>query len=316
MALKQWSREQMKEAFSSTFSLFLFLLTSILILFKLTTRTKKNLKQLPSPPKLPVIGNLHQLGTLPHRSLRDLSLKYGDMMLLQLGQRETPTLVVSSAEVAREIIKTHDIDFSNRPQNTAANILLYGCLDVGFGLYGEDWRQKRKICVHELLSMKRVQSFRHMREEEVAEMVSKLREASLSDEYVNMSEMFISTSNNIICKCAFGRKTEVRDLARKVMIYLTSFTVRDYFPLLGWIDVLTGKIREYNATFQALDAMLDEVIAEHSKNDDNKKKGGFVDILLQLQKDDGMPAFKLTTNDIKALLTVSLLFSITFFSDS
>uniref|UniRef100_A0A2P2IHE4 Uncharacterized protein n=1 Tax=Rhizophora mucronata TaxID=61149 RepID=A0A2P2IHE4_RHIMU len=34
------------------------------------------MKITPSPPKLPVIGNLHQLGTLPHRSLWHLSKRY------------------------------------------------------------------------------------------------------------------------------------------------------------------------------------------------------------------------------------------------
>ncbi|KAM1447134.1 hypothetical protein ACFXTO_006270 [Malus domestica] len=70
----------------------------------------------PSPPKLPIIGNLHQVGLHPHRSFQALSQRHGPLMLLHFGS--VPVLVVSSAEAAREIMKTHDLTFSNRPKST------------------------------------------------------------------------------------------------------------------------------------------------------------------------------------------------------
>ena len=47
------------------------------------------------------------------------------------------TVVVSSADMAEEIIKTNDIIFSNRQETTAANFLYYGSIDVAFSQYGE-----------------------------------------------------------------------------------------------------------------------------------------------------------------------------------
>ncbi|RDY00012.1 Cytochrome P450 71A1, partial [Mucuna pruriens] len=309
MASIQWPHEQLKTVlFSSTSPQYLFCFLLAIVVFKLArAKMKPSLNLPPSPRKLPIIGNLHQVGTLPYRSFRALSQKHGSLMLLQLGQ--IPTLVVSSADVVREIMKTNDVTFSNRPQIAAANNLLYGCNSIGFTSYGESWKQKRKICVLELLSPKRVQSFSLVREEEVAEMLNKIREASLSDSSsVNLSELLSETANNIISKCALGHKCStddcyirINELARRVMIQLGIVTVGDRFPLLGWVDFLTGQIQEFKATFGALDALFDKVIAEHREADHCSTEKDFVDILIQLQE-DGMPDSQLTNDDIKSLL--------------
>ncbi|QCD81003.1 Cytochrome P450 [Vigna unguiculata] len=225
---------------------------------------------------------------------------------------ENPTLVVSSAEAVTEIMKTHDLAFSDRPQNIAAKILLYGCTNIAFSLYGQNWRHKRKISVLQLLNMKRVQSLHQIREEEVANLVNKLRDVSSSDDecYVNLSEMLMSTSSDVACKCALGRKysgdghSRVKELANDVMHQLVAFTVGDYFPLLGWVDFLTGKIQEYKATFHALDALFDQTIAENlteNMEGDHSENKSFVNVLLQLQQSNNLN-FELTKNDVKTLL--------------
>ncbi|KAF7838265.1 cytochrome P450 71A1-like [Senna tora] len=301
---------------NATFYPSLFCLLIAIFVFNFTTtrirrrrRSKSNVP--PSPPKLPFIGNLHQLGTLPHRSFRTLSHKYGPLMLLHLGR--TPSLVVSSAEIAREIIKAHDVVFSNRTQTTAAKIFFYGCKDVAFIHYGEEWRHKRKICVAELLSLNRVQSFEFIRKEEVEEMVSNIREAckrkNKVSPVINLSQILIGASVNILLRCVVGNRcnalrgsSNFDDLARKVMIQLVDFSFGDFVPCLWWMDYVTGLIPKLKATFRELDAFFDEVIAQHKTDDQSdRKEKDFVDILLHLQEEP-MPEFKLTQQDIKAIL--------------
>lgn len=167
--------------------LFLLLLFPFLFLRLKHSRNKNKLNLPPSPPRLPIIGNLHQLGTLRHRSLKALSNKYGPLMFLHLGH--SPTLVVSSAEITREIIKNHDIVFSNRPKTTAANVFLYGCQDIGFSPYGEYWRQARKTCVLGLLSTRNVKSLQYVRDEELAVMIDKIRSSCFNGDSFNLTEM-------------------------------------------------------------------------------------------------------------------------------
>ncbi|THF96468.1 hypothetical protein TEA_027723 [Camellia sinensis var. sinensis] len=75
------------------------------------------------------------------------------------------TIVVSSPEIVREVMKTHDIVFVQRPYSFASRILSYDSQNIAFSPYGNYWRQMQKICIMELLSAKRVQSFRAIREE-------------------------------------------------------------------------------------------------------------------------------------------------------
>ncbi|TYH51129.1 hypothetical protein ES332_D10G253100v1 [Gossypium tomentosum] len=285
----------------------LILLLSLLIWLKLAKRKTLNLP--PSPPKLPLTGNIHQLGKLPHRSLWDLSRKYGSLLLLQLGYN--PTVVVSSPDMVREIVENHDIVFANRPRTTAVDILFYGCKDMVFTPYGEYWRQVKKIGVVELFSHQRVHSFQFVRDEEVELLINKIRSACLKGESINLTDMLMFVSSNIVSRCILSHKNEEEDgcskfgeLAKRLLILFTSSCIGDMFPYLRWVDVLTGYIPSMKAVSTELDAFLDQVIEEHKafeSNDQVSNKKDFVSIIMQLQK-DGMYEMDLTHDNIKAIL--------------
>ncbi|XP_031737570.1 cytochrome P450 71A1-like [Cucumis sativus] len=301
--------------------LFLFLFLFFLLSLKFfSTKNPKTNNLPPSPPRLPIIGNLHQLGSLPHRSVASLAEKYGPLMLLKLGQ--TPTLVVSSTKLAKEVIKSHDTICSNRVQNTAAKSIFYGCHDVAFASYGEHWRQARKLCVLELLSSKRVQSFQHVRDEEVARLVKKIEKCNKDNPLlcvINLKELLLSTSNNIVGRCVLGEKfVEEHDgyfgeVTRKAMVLLAEFCVGDVFPWLGWIDVLKGFHGQLKACAETLDKLVEKVIEERREKlksgDDLPSEKDFVGVMLKLQQQDALD-YHFTMENFKAILMVLFLLSL------
>ncbi|KAH9604504.1 hypothetical protein KSS87_005408 [Heliosperma pusillum] len=286
-------------------SLYILILT--LFTYSLLKFLKKTPQKLPpGPPKLPLIGNLHLLSSktnLPHRQLAALSRQYGRVMMLQLGQ--VPTIVVTSAEMAREIMKTHDAVFCNRPQLMVGKEVFYDSKDIGLAPYGEYWRQVRKISTLELFTTKRVGSFRGIREEEGNNLVTLI--ASQVGGVVNLSKMFFVLACDVMCRATFGKKgTEqgaLRALTAGVTETCTGFCPADVYPSVKLLQLIgKGKFQKFT---KESDRILDPIINEHiQRMKQGEEEGDMVDVLLKYHKDNVTEStdFSMTTDNIKGVI--------------
>ncbi|GMY14980.1 cytochrome P450 71A1-like [Fagus crenata] len=303
MAFLAW----LKESFQSSLffaSIFLVVLLKIFLKEK-SGKRKYNLP--PNPPKLPIIGNLHQLGNMPHQSLQCLAEKFGPIIFLQLG--EVPTVVVSSARLAKEVMKTHDLALSSRPQIFSAKHLFYDCTDVAFSPYGAYWRHIRKICTLELLSVKRVQSYSFVREEEVARLIGRIGESYPST--TNLTKMLGLYANDVLCRVAFGRDFSAggeydrhgfQKMLEEYQVLLGGFSIGDFFPSMEFIHTLTGMKSRLQNTFQRFDKLFDQLLIEHQNPKREKEEHkDLVDVLLDIQQ-NGSDEMPLTTDNIKAII--------------
>lgn len=294
----------------------LLLFPLLLLLKKKKDARRQNTNPPPSPPKLPIIGNLHQIGELPHQSLWQLSKKYGPVMLLQLGS--IPNVIISSAEGAREAFKVHDLDCCSRPIMASSRRLTYNYKDIGFGPYGEYWREIRKICVLEVFSVKRVQSYRSIREEEVALLINSLSQSSSSATLVDLSEKLFSLTASITFRIAYGKSFRGSDLdnekfqevVHEAEGLLGSFDASEYFPYVGWImDRLSDRRQRLERVFHKLDNFFQQVIDLHlSPERTEQEHEDIIDVLLRIEREQ-TESGRFTKNNIKAVLLVSIRFS-------
>ncbi|XP_021863493.1 cytochrome P450 736A117 [Spinacia oleracea] len=287
----------------------------IVFLCKWLSTTIQNLP--PSPPRWPILGHLHKLGMSPHRYLRSLSERYGDLMLIYLGNK--PTIIVSSARVAKEIMKTHDASVSSRLKLSIYNKLLYNCSDVAGSPYGEYWRQMKSIFVLHLLSSRRVRSFRDVREEETALLMEKIQQNNGS--VVNLSELFANMTYDVICRVAFGGKhsgnqqsgADVKEVLKEFEELIGLFNVGDFIPWLAWVNRFNGINKRLEKVSKGIDLILEAILAEHEHLDrhnqagnrgdgkDENKGKDFVDVLLEVQKENSA-GFHLERESIKGLI--------------
>ncbi|KAK1426526.1 hypothetical protein QVD17_15200 [Tagetes erecta] len=239
------------------------LLFFVFILFLLKKYRQKNILLPPGPPKLPLIGNMNLLmDPAPYRTLNDLAMKYGPIMHLKLGC--ISTIVVSSAELAKEIMKTHDHVFCNRPKLMSRKILANNYSDISFAPYGRYWRQLKKICIVELSNAKIRDSSRFIREEEVKLFVESI---SKSVEPINLVERLFELNYNIINRISFGEKFDdglrFRKAIREGATSAVRFNIDDLFPTLGLVGKLTGRTKRLEKRKLKLSSIMDKKIQHH-----------------------------------------------------
>ncbi|KAM7502688.1 hypothetical protein LguiB_001592 [Lonicera macranthoides] len=174
---------------------------------------------LPAGPwKLPLLGNVLQLaaGPLPHLILKDLALKHGPLMHLQLGQ--ISAIVISSPRLAKEVLKRHDLAFADRPGSLASEIIYYNNTNMAMAPYDEVW--------HLLESIKSSIS------------------SSRSPPIININAKIASLTSSIISRAAFGSKCKDEDplvkLIRRAISLAGGFDVVDLFPSVKFLQVISG----------------------------------------------------------------------------
>jgi cytochrome P450 len=301
-------------------SLLGFFVSIILLLVKLiyTSSPPAPRKSLPPGPwQLPLVGSLHHVllsshGELPHRALRELSNRHGPLMLLRFGA--VPTLVVSSAEAAREVLKTHDAAFASRHLTPTLAIFGRGGEDILFSPYNDLWRQLRRICVLELLSARRVQSFLHIREDEAAALLR-----SVADEcargsggaVVEIGERMSRMVSDIVLRSAVGGRCPRRDeLLRELDIsgkLAGGFNLADLYPSSKLARWLSGAIRESERCNRNVRDIMATIIlgrADGTEAGGESEEEDLLGVLLRLQKEGGVQC-PLTTEIITTFIMVS-----------
>ncbi|CAN6311096.1 unnamed protein product [Urochloa humidicola] len=311
--------------------LFALLFHALIIIRAKLGATKKQPRLPPGPWQLPVIGSLHHLlrgaGGLPaHRAIRDLSRRHGPLMLLRICERVA--VVVSSAEAAREIFKGHGAAaFEQRPSSPGIDELSRHGGGVIFAPYGDRWRQLRRIVMAELLSARRVEAFRHVREDEAARLVSSLLLPAPQSggggggEPVDVGERLAEFIAGASVRAMFGdmlprHRAAFLAVVKRAANLSSLFDLRDLFPSSRLVRAAVvarggGKAERHR---QEMFRVMDDILRHHEErrraagdgDGDGDGEQDMVDVLLRVQKEGGMRG-ELTQGVIRAVLNVSTL---------
>ncbi|KAK7312163.1 hypothetical protein VNO77_35824 [Canavalia gladiata] len=280
---------------------------SVLLLFiflcKLNLkRERKHTNLPPSPVALPILGHLHLIKEPLHRTLHNLTSKYGHIFYLRLGTRNI--VVVSSPSAVEECFTKNDITFANRPRTLAGKHLNYNHKAMGFASYGDHWRNLRRLTTLELLSTHRLATFAVIREEEVKLLVKQIFEDCKGLEgvskMIDLRPRLIDFSFNIMLRMITGKRYYGKDavakegkefqvLMKEVAELHASGNLNDFFPILQWID-FQGIEKKMVKVRRKMDRFFQNVIDEHRKRSSSAGAGNaqrnmtLIDVMLDLQQ--------------------------------
>ncbi|EPS66524.1 hypothetical protein M569_08252, partial [Genlisea aurea] len=276
------------------------------------SRKSKPGKLPPGPTPLPVIGNMLQLGTQPHRSLRQLSKKFGPIMSLRLGK--VFTVVVSSPEYAREVLQKHDQNFSSRIVASAARAHGHDKLSMAYIPIGDAWRKIRKLCKEQMFSNFRLDASQHLREARLKKLREYVERCRVEGRAVDLGEAAFLTTLNLMSTTFFSmefaefgseKSGEFRSVIEGVSKIVGVPNFADYFPILQPLDP-QGICKEANVLFgKLLDLignLLKQRLEERAQSSPSRtKKADLLEALIDLCEQDG-GEYSMTHTDITHLL--------------
>ncbi|PUZ74407.1 hypothetical protein GQ55_1G062800 [Panicum hallii var. hallii] len=297
--------------------LFLALLLPLVLLRQLIRKRDGggSVRLPPGPWQLPVIGSLHHLVGRPlvHRAFADLARRLdAPLMYLRLG--EVPVVVATSRDAAREVMRTHDATFATRPWSPTIRIMMEDGQGLVFAPYGDLWRQLRRISILELLSARRVQSFRRVREDEAARLVAAVA-AAPPGEAVNVSRriavLVADSAVRAMIGDRFSRRDEFLVSLEEGLKLVSGFSLGDLFPSSPLVSFFSGTARRAYANHRKNFELMDCAIKQHEErrtmaaangtDDQQEEEEDLVDVLLRVQKEGGLDV-PLTIGIIKAVI--------------
>ena len=265
----------------------------------------------PGPHPLPLLGNLLQLGNLPHRSLAELALRHGPLMSLRLGL--VPYVVVSSPSVAKQVLHKHDHVLSYRATPDATRVLDHDKVSVIQLPPGAAWRTLRKICNSHIFANLKLDASQGLRSRKVSELVSLLEKSARAGEAIDVGRAVFTTTLNLISNTIFSEdmaryeeesSAEFKDAIRQVMVESGRPNVSDYVPLLRRLD-LQSRRRTVTRHLRRVKDILDEKIDDRQRarlSQGPSMKEDFLEVLL-----DANDSLEIDRPSIGALVLVHLI---------
>ncbi|KAI3743034.1 hypothetical protein L1987_60736 [Smallanthus sonchifolius] len=277
----------------------LFALSTIIFILLIVKQTKplffKNKENLPpGPPRLPIIGNLHQIaGDRPHVSIASFAKNYGPLISLRFGKQLV--VVASSPEAAMGILKTQDHLLSSRVVPVSmkqAHLLPHSLM---WSECNQTWKTLRTLCQTELFSGKSLEAHSILRNEKLSQLLDFLRKKQ--GQVINIEDVVFITLFNTLSSIIFGKDLlDLNDehgthnglkesLHKLLELSGSTIDLGSFYPMLERFDlngIRRGTMKQFDKIFSYWEDIIEERRARvNSSSWSSGQAHSFLDRLLE-----------------------------------
>ncbi|KAJ4750931.1 Cytochrome P450 [Rhynchospora pubera] len=252
----------------------------------------------PGPRPWPVVGNLYDIKPVQFRCFAEWAEKYGPIMSVWFGT--SLAVVISTSDLAKEVLKEHDLQLADRPRNRSTVWFSRGGKDLIWADYGPHYVKVRKLCNLELFSPRRLELLRPIREDEVTAMVESIFRACTKPGKEGKSlvvrDHISSVAFNNITRLVFGKRfmdangvideqgKEFKAIVSNGIKLGASLSIAEHISWLRCLCPLNEEL--YRSHNERRDRVTVKILEEHTqaRQKTGQTKQHFVDALLALKK--------------------------------
>ncbi|NXC41302.1 CP1B1 protein, partial [Penelope pileata] len=285
-------------------------LAAILLLARTRPKTTEGIDRSPPGPfAWPLVGNVLQLGRLPHLAFARLARRYGAVFQLRLGGRR---VVVLNGEAAiRRALVGLGARFAGRPDFPSFE-LVSGGRSVAFGGCSPQWRARRRLAHAALRARSTVAEVERHVVAEAGELVRLFLRHSQGGAYFQPCPLLVVANANVLCALCFGRRYGHADaeftslLGRNDRFGQTvgAGSLVDVLPwLLRFPNPVRRVFRDFQALTQEMHGFVRAKVAQHRQTFDPRSIRDVSDAMIAtVEQDSGSPS-GLGPEDVEGAMT-------------
>ncbi|OMO82016.1 Cytochrome P450 [Corchorus capsularis] len=271
----------------------------------------------PGPPGWPIIGNMFDLGSMPHRTLTNMREKYGQVIWLKLGTINT--MAILSTKAATELFKNHDLSFAERYITETMRAHDYHKRSVALAPYGSYWRSLRRLVTVDMLVNKKINETAPIRRKCVDDMLQWIEDEEIKNQAkfdkngIHVARFVFLLTFNLLGNLMLSRDlfdpdskdgSEFFDAMLRFMELSGTGNIADFFPWLQWLDPqgLKRKMEEdLGKAIEIASKLVKQRIEEKKGNEDKKD---FLDVLLEYEGNGKDEPVKLSDQELNIFILV------------